>query len=169
MDVKTLALKVMELPSAKLELSQIDFEALFQLSLDASVLVMKNASSASKAENIASLLSVVNEVLDLMKEKTISTADQVMSTKKIVKEYDNLKLMADNVIPVVFSHLPLLNSSLLSSLLGCFSLCKRVSSGEEVVKRLEVVKEKGLEKSVDAVVAVEDKTLSLKDSPVEKV
>jgi hypothetical protein len=37
------------------------------------------------------------------------------------------------------------------------------------VKRLEVVKEKGLEKSVDVVDAVEGKTLSLKDSPVEKV
>jgi len=156
----------MELPSAKIDLSDMNFEALFQLSLDAAVLVMKSASSASKAENIASLVLVVNEVLDLMKEKKLSSAGQETSMKVIVKEYDNLKLMVDNVIPVVFSKMPHLNSPLLSSLLGCFSLCKRVSSGEEVVKRQEVVKEKALETPA---ALSGGKTLSLKDSPVEKV
>ena len=165
MDIKTLALKVMELPSAKVDIYHMNFETLFQLSLDASVVVMKNASSASKAENIALLVHVVNEVLNQMKENS-SLVDPEKSMKVIVEEYDNLKVMVDNVMPVVFSHLPHLNSSLLSSVLGCFYACKAVSSGEEVVKRQEVAKGKELEK---AAVAVEDKTPSPKHSPVETV
>lgn len=166
MDIKTLALKLMELPSAKFDLSEMNFETLFQLSLDAAVLVMKSASSASKAENIASLVLVVNEVLDLMKEKKLSSAGQETSMKVTVKEYDNLKLMTDTVIPVVFSQMPHLNSPLFSSLLSCFSLCKTVSSGDEVVKRQEVAKEKEL---VTKAAVAEGKTLSQTSSVVEKV
>ena len=135
MNSKSLALKVLELPSAKVDLSAITFESVYQLSLDAAVVVMKNASSVSKAENVALLVSVVNEVLGQMEEKAISLAAPETSMKSIVEKCENLKRLVDEVVPVVFSRLPHLNPSVLQTLavvLNCLSVCKKASSGEEV-------------------------------------
>jgi len=131
----SLALKVLELPSAKVDLIAMNFESLYQLSLDAAVVVMKNASSASKAENVSLLVSVVNEVLAQMEKKAISSVALETSKKEIVQKFESLKHLVDDVVPVVFSRLPHLNPSVLqtlAALVSCLSLCKKVSSGEEV-------------------------------------
>ena len=142
MDSKSLALKVLDLPSAKVDLFAMNFESVYQLSLDAAVVVMKNVSSASKAENVASLVAVVNEVLDMMKMKVLSSAAPETPMKEIVEKCESLKRLVDDVVPVVFSRLHHLNPSfvqILSVFLSCLSLCKKTSSAEEVVSAAPVV------------------------------
>lgn len=166
MDIKSVVDEVLLLPRVvETSLDSWNFEQVFQLTLDVAVVVMKKTSSASKDENAALIVSVVSDILGQLKAKALSLADLKKSTE-VLQYWNNLETVASAALPVVLSHLNVTGSltlarslSLVRSLGGCFSFCKHVSSGVEVVEDVKKIE-------VEAVTKVEVEKKVQKEVPL---
>jgi hypothetical protein len=170
MNTKPIVDQVLKLPKVvKTSLNSWNFENVFQLSLDVAVVVMKQTVSSSKESNAALIGSVVSDVLDHLKSEALSSVAQEKSTE-VKQQFDVLKEFASGGLPVVLSHLPLLEMP--HRLVDCFSFCKRVSSAvkpDEAVSVAEVKVEEVKVKEPEVKVKVEEVKVEEVKAKVEEV
>ena len=103
MDINAIVSQVLALDSVK-NASSWNTDSVLHLAFEVAVIV-KQAKGSSKVENIASLVVVLDGVIDALKAKEIASVDQANATV-VAAHYDALKATVDNVLPAIFSHLP---------------------------------------------------------------
>lgn len=128
MDIKPIVAQVLALDSVK-NASSWNTDSVLHLAFEVAVIV-KQASGASKVENIATLVLVLNDVIDELKAKEIASLDQEKATV-VAAHYDALKATVDSVLPAVFANLPHLEVP--TSWKKAFSCC----AGSAVVTQVE--------------------------------
>jgi len=116
-----------------------NLEKIFELSFEVAVNVGK--TSYSKNEKIDLLVSVVKKVVEELKAKNVSLSVLKTSTGS----WETVSEIVETLIPVVFSHLPVMEMprSFLSFLSCLSATCVKVEKQVEVVK--EEVKEEKVE------------------------
>ena len=88
MDINTIVSQAMNLPSAQVDIASWNFEKAYLFAVEVAVLVNKSASS-SHAQNVKTLVSVVDAVLLQLKAKAVALAAPETATA-VSQSWDNL-------------------------------------------------------------------------------
>jgi len=132
MDINAIVAQVLALDSVK-NASSWNTDSVLHLAFEVAVIV-KQAKGASKVENIATLVLVLNDVLDALKANEIASLDPEKAIA-VAAHYDALKATVDNVLPAIFANLPHLD--ILKSWKSLLSCC----SGSAVAQQVEPVEQ----------------------------
>ena len=129
MDINAIVAQVLALNSVK-NASSWNTDSVLHLAFEVAVIV-KQAKGASKVENIATLVLVLNDVLDALKANEIASLDPAKATE-VAAHYDALKATVDSVLPAIFANLPHLD--ILKSWKSLLSCCSGSAVAKQVVE-----------------------------------